>query len=426
VHHKKSLVLLTDFFPFGIYEPYLKHEMQFLPAHFERILLLTTVSKGKQSLYDLPVNVSASHLDAHLDFVDKLMSSRFLLSKIFREEWRIVQKEYKLKRDVRIIRIMLSYLQTARKLKKQLEMQLSRMNLDSSELILYSFWNDYRSIAIAWLAQELGVPAVTRAHGWDVYFERHQPPYLPFRTFLAEHLAGCFFVSEDGKNYTAARLGITGHSRLRVARLGTVFFALNPAAEGQEFVIVSCSRMIPLKRVHLIADVLQYLTFPVRWIHFGSGYAREETERHIRQVLRDRTNIKAEMRGEISNEDLYAFYAHQHVDLFMLTSEYEGMPMVIMEAMSFGIPVMATRVGGIGEMVDDKNGFLIPKDFDPKEAAGRIAGYRQLSAAQRQGYRTAAFETWKEKFDASKNYPRFAEELLTATRDDRATPKISA
>lgn len=413
MHKKKSLVLLTDFFPFGVYEPYLKHEMKFLPQYFEEILLLVTVEKSNKVIYELPSNVWATHLNQQLSFADKIFGFRFLFSPHFWNEWKFVRRQYKMKLTSIMLKTMLSYLQAASKLKRQITAQIRKHELHGKELIYYSFWNDFRSIAIAQLAKQTGSVAVARAHGWDVYFERHQPPYLPFRKFLMEHLDRCYFVSENGRSYSMAKLGYADHPKLKVARLGTQFSGTNPESNGETFVIVSCSRFVPLKRNHLIADVLQHLSFPVRWIHFGSGFARDEAERHILAVLQDHSNIHVEMRGDISNDDLFQFYAKQHVDLFMLTSEYEGMPMVLMEAMSFGIPVMATDVGGIGEMVNDENGFLIPKDFDAKEAANRIAGYRQLSAMQKQAYRKAAFETWKEKFDASKNYPRFAEELLS-------------
>lgn len=60
--------------------------------------------------------------------------------------------------------------------------------------------------------------------------------------------------------------------------------------------------------------------------------------------------------GNLPNAGAY----NQFVDLFILPSNYEGLPMVIIEAMSFGCPVVASDVGGINEIVvNDWNGYTV-------------------------------------------------------------------
>ena len=63
--------------------------------------------------------------------------------------------------------------------------------------------------------------------------------------------------------------------------------------------------------------------------------------------------------GNIPNAGTYCSIA----DLFMLPSNYEGLPMVILEAMSLGKPVVASNVGGISEIVEnDKNGYTVENE----------------------------------------------------------------
>ena len=63
--------------------------------------------------------------------------------------------------------------------------------------------------------------------------------------------------------------------------------------------------------------------------------------------------------GNISNAAMYCSLA----DLFILPSEYEGLPIVIIEAMSLGKPVVASNVGGISDLVyNDVNGFTLKND----------------------------------------------------------------
>jgi glycosyltransferase involved in cell wall biosynthesis len=63
--------------------------------------------------------------------------------------------------------------------------------------------------------------------------------------------------------------------------------------------------------------------------------------------------------GNVPNAGRY----NQLVDLFMLPTNYEGLPMVIIEAMSYGKPVVASNVGGISEIVvNGENGYTVKND----------------------------------------------------------------
>jgi glycosyltransferase involved in cell wall biosynthesis len=60
-------------------------------------------------------------------------------------------------------------------------------------------------------------------------------------------------------------------------------------------------------------------------------------------------------------------------DVFILPSDAENSPCVISEALSFGLPVIATEVGGVSEMINDKNGVLIPRFQTPNEKENKIS-----------------------------------------------------
>ena len=64
--------------------------------------------------------------------------------------------------------------------------------------------------------------------------------------------------------------------------------------------------------------------------------------------------------GFITDEQLIDLY--KTADIFVLPTLFEGMPTVVLEAMSFGLPVIVSDVGATAELVDVTNGYLIEKN----------------------------------------------------------------
>jgi glycosyltransferase involved in cell wall biosynthesis len=127
-------------------------------------------------------------------------------------------------------------------------------------------------------------------------------------------------------------------------------------------------------------------------------------------------HIRWQFTGALSNQDVLRFYQENAVDLFINVSASEGLPVSIMEAMSFGIPVAATDVGGVGELVrPGANGFLWPADVTPDTIADTIHHFFLLSETQKKAMREAAWQTWRDRVNAEVQYPEFAQQLLALT-----------
>ena len=84
-----------------------------------------------------------------------------------------------------------------------------------------------------------------------------------------------------------------------------------------------------------------------------------------------------------------------------------------MEAMSYGIPVIATNVGGVSEIVNNDNGYLIQSDPNPKLVAEKIKGFYNSTLEFKNKKRMAAYKTWESNYNAAKNYSQFVEDILS-------------
>jgi len=83
---------------------------------------------------------------------------------------------------------------------------------------------------------------------------------------------------------------------------------------------------------------------------------------------------KCEIVGEVLGKERFKYFSS--ADLFVLPSYAEGLPIAMLEAMSFGLPIISTKVGAIPEVIKKKNGILI-QPGDPKGLYQAITNIRQ-------------------------------------------------
>ncbi|MFR8531091.1 MAG: glycosyltransferase, partial [Anaeromassilibacillus sp.] len=181
---------------------------------------------------------------------------------------------------------------------------------------------------------------------------------------------------------------------------------------GDELHIVSCCHISPVKRVELLAQALSLLEdsgLKLHWTHFGGGDGLDALKAYAKEHL---SFMDCQLAGPIQNEALMRYYQQHPADLFVNTSSSEGLPVSIMEACSFGIPAIATDVGGTSEIVQDgKTGFLLPMEFAPNVLAEQIVAFSRLPQEQRQALRANCRKVWEEQFFGERNFTRFAEAI---------------
>lgn len=149
--------------------------------------------------------------------------------------------------------------------------------------------------------------------------------------------------------------------------------------------VITAGRLVSWKRVDLLIETLSHCP-DAGLVIVGDGPERVRLEK---LVCSRRLRKRVYFAGQRNRQDTMSLMAA--CDLFVLNSTYEGFPHVVLEAMSAGLPVVATAVGGTPELVrDGENGLLIePTAHDAlAQSLHRLVGScdqrRRLAAAARQ------------------------------------------
>jgi glycosyltransferase involved in cell wall biosynthesis len=401
---KNILVMITQKYPFGYGEVYLERELRFFSEAFDEVLLypLNRVENKRA----LPSNVYLNEL-----FCDRSakVNKRYAIKKLFAAN-KILATEMKhairgddyLKANKKefLAQLIMAY-ELADKFYDSFTEKISGANTK-----FYSVWLDEGSLVMSLLKKDKRLDSyVLRLHGYDLYDDRREGGYMPFRIFCFNQASKIFVVSKKGAEYTRG-LNICPEKVL-ANYSGSDDYGLTHEFEG-DIRVVSCSNLISLKRINLIIDVLEKISFPITWKHFGDGDERSDLES---LAVKLPSNVKWSFEGHLSYENLMKTYSDQHWTCFLHMSESEGLPLALVEAMSFGIPVIACDVGGVREIVSNDEGLLLDPDpnlDDVVELINKMNSDPDLIRKKSE----AARSKFLADFEATKNYEFFVGQIL--------------
>ncbi len=400
---KKILYLFTAEYPYGRAESFLENEVPVLEKHFASIVVFPMVAKTNEKRATTNNNFVHPPINNRPDLNTKKIFRKnvfYLFSVLFAELINSPKPFYFFTHLRYFNSILMRGIYDSEKIKALLR--------DKQEnIIFYSYWLNDWALALAILKQKGVIDKfVVRCSGFDIYDERNKGNILPFRYFVYKHTAGVYPNSLDGANYIKNKKCFS--EKVKLHYLGTNDYGLNPFNGSGKFTIVSCSNVIPLKRVDLIVEILKNITFELNWIHFGDGVCIEEVLKNAQGLP---SNISFDFRGRVPNKEVNEFYKTHSVNLFITTSETESLPVSLQEAISFGIPIVATNVGGIAEIANERTGYLIDKDVDVLKIAQLISDFKK-SVKNKIEFRRGVREFWINNFEAQRNYSLFCEEII--------------
>jgi glycosyltransferase involved in cell wall biosynthesis len=300
--------------------------------------------------------------------------------------------------------------------KHWVENWLEKKGGDVSQCIFYTYWFDQGAMGIG-LVKRLypHLKLISRAHGYDLYDETFRPPYWPCRAAAVASVDELLADSEAGAEYLRKRHP-TSASKIETSLLGVKDpgFRSFPSSDGV-FRILSCSHIRPVKRVDLLLEGIQYTARmrpdqKLEWHHYGTGEGQFELQQ--RAAAEFPANARAIFHGYSTTQALMDFYRDCPIDVFVNVSRSEGTPVSGMEAISCGVPIIATAVGGNQELVREQNGLLLPRDPSPQdmaEAFFHFIDHRQANQSRREASRAL----WEAKYNSDRNFKVFRERLLS-------------
>ena len=408
----KTVLLITDRFPFSPGEQFLEPELDYWVARSDVKLIVLPVKRGSERR-SLPASVS---LNLQLSERPTLWEKCASVARAFFSTALLCEVRYLL--GVGILRpatarAALHALYSKSLAEKRLR---SIVNASSGGSIVYTYWNSPVTYAATCLRREGAIEkVVTRAHGFDLYEERRAHEYMPYvRQYLnqVDHVCA---ISKAGANYLVEKYKIK-KERVGSMALGVALPAslVAPSSPGT-YNVLTLSSCVQVKRIDKVIEALALLSkrlpsIKINWFHIGDGPLRKELEGRAHEVFAG-SNVTSEFLGGLAHEKVFEFFETNKIDVLLNASDSEGIPVSIMEAMSYGVPVVAPDVGGVGEIVTHENGDLLPKNPTPEAISDALVTMFEPSKTPL--FRKAARGFIEDHYFADKNFGRFVEFVVS-------------
>lgn len=408
------LVILTDKYPYGKGETFIEAERRYWKC-FDKVIVCPVLVRKGDTIRD---GFSCDRNECLVGTLEEQIS----FSSTFKGltggiSWREAMLESKSARKLADKKTLFSMTIFSNLRIKRISKEICRIigRKGNDRILIYSYWMfEPALVAIGLKKRFPSARLITRAHGYDLYEERQKNNYVPYRHLVLSMMDRIYPISENGRIYLHEQYHGKYDEKIEVERLGTIrIFSLNEEKKNTSmFRIVSCSNLVPLKRVNRIVETLNSYAGKVEWIHFGDGELMENLKIQVGKLP---SRIHSYFLGRVPNEDVQRFYSTHKIDVFVNVSETEGIPVSIMEAQSYGIPVIATDVGGTSELViNEKNGVLLNKAFSNEEL---LCAFENVITNQEK-YCTEALKTWENISDAHRLYGEFFKRELDTLMSD--------
>lgn len=412
---KPVVVWITSGYPYGAGEQFIEAEISHW-THFDgQVVLLPENDMGRSARPTPPeVRVSTDLMTRWHRRRDQIVGAlRTLISPVWWRELGYLRA----RRLISPYRVKHAFLSVVR-----VEMELKQLREIAQELgrpidVVYSYWMSIGAFA-ACLARRQGLVrhVVSRAHRSEFYEEARPSNYTALVRQFTHEFSLLATISQDAADY-AVRYGFRP-SQIVIARLGVSEAGRCRPSGEKELSLLSVSTLTPVKQLPLMIEGIREaaLALPevmISWRHAGDGPLRAEIEGLIARRL-DLPNLNVELLGHLDNASLMEHYTQHRVDLFLNSSEHEGVPVSIMEAMMRGVPAIAPDVGAIRELVPAE--LLLPQHATSTDLAQRIVAMH--TRVKEPDFRSRIHELAKRDYNSDTNYATFVSTVAKLAGSD--------
>lgn len=379
------LILITEGFPSeaGSEKTFLSSEIRILAKHFQEIKIMPLSYSGSVSEVPLECTVDLTLANAlkkgilhnAISICRYVTRNPNIITKIIKD---LIQNKSPLLNPLilpRYFRYILRGVLYSQELSSVID------KLPEDKIIIYTYWFNYSTLAAALIKEKRNIRIVTRAHGYDLYNERSPMRFFPLREYAISNVNQIHTVSEKGRLYLAQKFSKALEKTL-ISRLGIDLPSdfIPPQKSTQDSIsVVSCSSVSEVKQVQRIAEVIGIVAGKslkkIIWTHYGDGPLMKPLKDFTSTLQDLHRNLDIHLKGQTKNKDVLKSYHSKGFDLFINLSQSEGIPVSIMEAMAYGIPALATNVGGTSELVTPENGYLVSYEDSNESIAQLICSH---------------------------------------------------
>ena len=297
----------------------------------------------------------------------------------------------------------------------------------SADYLIYNGWggSPLFDLSLAAAAKILRIPAFLFVHSSHGFPEVRSKAHEFSTKALLRSAAGVITVCHwaigflDGFKVKPERIHVI-HNGVDLAetdrylrqRNPDAFARLDEALPRDRPTILAMSRLHSNKRIDRLVQVMPQILAAVPGARLAIAGVGEE-EAHLRRLIsKSSAEDSINLLGLVAGDEKFECLARSSV--FALPSDYEAFPLAILEAAAFGMPVVATPVGGVPEAIDHlETGLLVQPDDDRALAEALIRLLSNPEEAQRMG------ENGRRRVEKEFTWTHSAERLLTLVEQSR-------